>query len=59
VGPFVDLESTSARVAFAANVAGKRLVTRMDQLVGFQVAFSDELFATVAELASKGSFTSL
>ena len=59
MGPLMDLKSTSARVAFAANVARKGLVTRMDQLMGFQVAFSDELFTAVAKLASKGSFSSL
>lgn len=59
VGPFVDLKSTSTRVAFAADVAGKGLITRMDQLMGFQVAFCDELFTAVVKLAGKGTFSSL
>lgn len=59
VGPFVDLKSTSTRVAFAADVAGKGLITRMDQLMGFQVAFCDELFTAVVKLAGKGTFSSM
>ena len=55
----MDLKSTSTRVAFAADVAGKGLITRMDQLMGFQVAFCDELFTAVVKLAGKGTFSSL
>ena len=59
VSPFVDLQAARSRVALATDVTGKRFVTRMNQLMGFQVSLSDETLIAALEGADEGSFTSL
>ena len=56
---FMDLEPPSSRIALATNVAFERLLASMNQLVGLQMPFSDELLATALECARKWSFSRL
>ena len=55
----VDFEPSRAGVALATDVAGKRLIPRVDQLMRLQVAFGDELFVTVGKRTGERSFSSL
>ena len=59
VRPFVDLQTSRSRVALPTDVTGERFVTRMNQLMGFQVSFGDETLIAALESADEGSFTSL
>ena len=55
----MDLEPPSSRITFATNVAFERLLASMNQLMGLQMPFGDELLATALERARKWSFSSL
>ena len=59
VCPFMDLQTSCTRVALAADVAGEGLVTRVNELVGFQVSFGDETLIAALESADEGPFASL
>lgn len=59
VGTFVDLESARPRIALEADVALEGFITRVDQLMGLQVALRDESLPTVFKAASEGTFTCL
>ena len=56
---FMDLESPSSRIALATNIAFERLLASMNQLVGLQMPFGDELLATALKCARKWSFSRL
>ena len=55
----MDLESPCSRIALATNVAFERLLTGMNQFMGLQMPFGDELLATALECARKWSFSRL
>ncbi len=55
----VNFQTAGAGVAFAADVALEGFITSVDQLVCFQMTFSNEFLITVCKGASKWSFTSL
>ncbi len=59
MSPYVYFESSRSSVPFLAVFASKWLVTRMDKLVSFQMALSDELFFALLVQANKWSFASL
>ena len=59
VCPFMDLQTSCTRVTLAADVAGEGLVTRVNELVSFQVSFGDETLIAALESADEGPLASL
>lgn len=59
MGPHVDIKPIFPRVLFMTNFALERLVSRVDQLMRFQVTLCDELFSTSNVIADKWSVSRL
>lgn len=59
MGPNVDLKPPRPRVAFTAVVACKGFVSRVNQLVRFEVALSYELLSAALETTDEWSLPSL
>ena len=57
VSPFVDLQAARSRVFLIADVTYERLVSSVDQLMCFEMAFGNKAFIALCELTGKWSLS--
>jgi hypothetical protein len=59
MGSLMNLQTTRTRIALATVVTNEWFMSRMDELMSFEVPFSDELLGATFKTAYKWSFASL